>query len=335
MMMRNRVAWVAASLCCCVVAGCGSTKSLRGLLGGDGIGNITFGQVPDRVTSGLERLLGRPASASQGEPRNPLVRSICGFDHEIDWTGLAARSNGANSDGLIAYFKHSRFVGYSYGPPYGGPHTPAGRHGLMLSTSHGLGLDEALARGRRLYQQSFVVTEQPQGTPPNPRLERLPAWEARTASGRIYGFVDSPGGPQSTSKRVIGSISAGATPNTPCRSSTGDAASLIGRRQMATLALPHGPATRTFRIQAFPAHPYDVTVEASASAQLSIHMNTSAGARFVLDTIHGQSCHAHAGHIGCLLHFAAGGTSGGKWTVVITKTSAPPAAAAVSVVFIR
>ena len=62
------------------------------------------------------------------------MRSICGFDHEIDWTGLAARSNGANSDGLTVYFKRSRFVGYSYGPPYGGPQAPVVRHGPMLST---------------------------------------------------------------------------------------------------------------------------------------------------------------------------------------------------------
>ncbi len=101
------------------------------------------------------------------------------------------------------------------------------------------------------------------------------------------------------------------------------------------MKLPLGRSTRTFRIQAVAAHAYDVTVEAPESAALRIHMNTLGGTRSVLDTIHGQSCHAHAGHIGCLLHFAAGGTPGGTWTVVITKTSAPPAAVAVSVGFIR
>ena len=61
----------------------------------------------------------------------------CGFD-QIFWVSLPAKSTGSNSVGLTAYFKHSRFVGYSYGPPYGGPRTPAVRHGIMLVTSQGL-----------------------------------------------------------------------------------------------------------------------------------------------------------------------------------------------------
>jgi hypothetical protein len=133
------------------------------------------------------------------------------------WAALPARSNGSSSDGLTMHFRHSRLVGYSYGPPYGGPRAPAVRDGLMLSTSKGLGLDQPLARGRRLYGRAFVVSSQAQGAPPNPGLERLPAWEAGTASGRIYGFIDSPGGTASTYRRTIGSISAGAIPNTPCR----------------------------------------------------------------------------------------------------------------------
>lgn len=211
--MRNRVAWVTVGLCCCVIAGCGSANPVRGLLGGDGIGNITFGQTPDRVAVGLERLYGRPSSASAASSIG-YFRSGCGFDGEIIWAGLPARSNGANSDGLTLYFKHSRFVGYSYGPPYGGPHAPAVRDGLMLSTSKGLGLDEALARGQRLYGRAFLDIR---GTPPFTLLASLPSWQAPTTSGRIYGFVDSPGGPQSTSRRTIGSISAGSIPIPPCR----------------------------------------------------------------------------------------------------------------------
>jgi hypothetical protein len=130
---------------------------------------------------------------------------------------LAARSNGPNSDGLTVYFKHSPFVGYAYGPPYGGLLAPTLRDGLMLSTTGGLGLDESLARARRLYGRAFVVISQPQGTPPSKRLVRLPAWYVRTPRGRIYGFMESPGGPQSTRQSAIASISAGGIPNTPCR----------------------------------------------------------------------------------------------------------------------
>ena len=84
-------------------------------LEGDGIGKLRFGQTPKAVAAGLERLLGRPVSASAAS-RIGYFRSLgCGLDHEIIWAGLAARSSGANSDGLTLYFKRSRFVGYSYG----------------------------------------------------------------------------------------------------------------------------------------------------------------------------------------------------------------------------
>jgi hypothetical protein len=212
--MRSRVAWV-AGLCCFVVAGCGSDNPIRPLLGGQGIGNIRFGQTPDRVATGIERLFGHPSSASPGRPNNGLFHWGCGFD-EMIWAGLAARSDGANSDGLTMYFKHSRLVGYSYGPPYGGPRASAVHDGLMLSTSRGLGLDEPLARGRRLYGRAFVMSSQAQGTPPISQGPRLPVWQVSGAHGRIYGYIDSTP-PLSRFHRIIGSISAGAIPNTPCR----------------------------------------------------------------------------------------------------------------------
>jgi hypothetical protein len=62
----------------------------------------------------------------------------CGFD-EIFWAGLAETPNGSKSAGLTVYFKRMRFVGYAYGPPYGGPNAPAVRDGLMLSTAAGSG----------------------------------------------------------------------------------------------------------------------------------------------------------------------------------------------------
>jgi hypothetical protein len=209
----------AAAITATLLAGCGASGSRadQHLLSGTGIGTITFGRGPKTVAAGLERLLGRPSSASAASTIG-YFRSIgCGLDHEIIWAGLAVRAGGSNSAGLTLYFKHSRFVGYAYGPPYGRPRGPVVRHGLMLSTTNGLGLDETLARGRMLYGRAFVVTTQPQGTPPNPRLERLPAWEARATGGRIYGFIDSPSGTVSSSHLSIGSISAGAIPNTPCR----------------------------------------------------------------------------------------------------------------------
>lgn len=192
----------------------------RYALDGDGIGDIRFGQKPATVVAGLTRLLGAPEGASTGQRPDGLLRSICGFDYEVDWVGLAERDAGlygTNSVGLTVYFKHRRFVGYSYGPPWGESNTPLVRHGVMLFTSRRLGLDERVARAQQAYGRAFVVGTQPQGTPPNPRLQRLPAWRLGTPTGRLYGAIDSPPRPRSHNQETIGSISAGSVPNTPCR----------------------------------------------------------------------------------------------------------------------
>jgi hypothetical protein len=137
----------------------------------------------------------------------------------LDWVGLAERNAGlygTNSVGLTVYFKHGRFVGYSYGPPWGDSNTSLVREGVMLYTRRGLGLDERVARAQHLYGPAFVVTTEPQGTPPNPRLQRLPAWHVNTATGALHGGIDSPPRSRSNNDRTIGSISAGSVPNTPC-----------------------------------------------------------------------------------------------------------------------
>jgi hypothetical protein len=188
-------------------------------LDGDGIGDIRFGQTPATVVAGLTRLLGAPEGASTGQRPDGLLRSICGFDYEVDWVGLAesdAGLYGTNSVGLTVYFKRRRFVGYSYGPPWGDSNTPLVRQGVMLFTSRGLGLDERVARAQQLYGRAFVLTTQPQGTPPNPRLQRLSVWHLTTPTGGLYGGIDSPAESRSDNERTIGSISAGSVPNTTC-----------------------------------------------------------------------------------------------------------------------
>jgi hypothetical protein len=62
-------------------------------------------------------------------------------------------------------------------------------------------------------------------------------------------------------------------------------------------------------------------------------MNTIAGTRSTLGTLHDQGCRTTAGQALCVLHFAEGGTPGGAWTVVVRKTSIPAARVKVSVVF--
>ena len=191
-------------------------------LRGDGIGGTRFGDSPADVVAALRPLLGSPEGAGTGQRPGGLLRGICAFDYEIDWVGLAeprAAVRYTHSVGLTLYFRRSRFVGYAYGPPWGDLATPLVTRGAMLATATGLRLYSPLSRARRLYGAAFVLTTRPQGTPPKPRLERLPAWSARTPTGTIYGYIDSPGGPTSSRDRTIGTISAGSIPNTPCRTS--------------------------------------------------------------------------------------------------------------------
>ena len=138
--------------------------------------------------------------------------------HQAFWIGLPERpTRFTHSIGLTLYFRHSRFVGYTYGSPGGGPTTPIVRRGPRFATVRGLGLGASLARARRLYGGALTLTMVRQGTPPNPRLERLPGWQVHTAQGRLYGWIGSPRGPKSTFQRTIGTIDAGSVPNTPCR----------------------------------------------------------------------------------------------------------------------
>lgn len=182
------------------------------VLRGDGIGNIEFGQAPSAAVHSVRRLLGlgRPTQATAVPPIG-YTHFGCGFD-QVYWTGLAATPTRIlHSTGLTLWFKRSRFAGYTYGSPAGGSTTPVITHGPRFSTAEGLGPRDPVSRARSLYGKAFVITSVPQGTPPNPRLPREPAWEVQTASGRIYGALENPAG------TIIGTIDAGATPNTPCR----------------------------------------------------------------------------------------------------------------------
>jgi len=107
----------------------------------------------------------------------------------------------------------------------------------------------------------------------------------------------------------------------------------VGRVQSATWQLPRGQATKRFGISALASHPYDVTVTAPDTSAVAVTMNTNAGTRSTLVTLHDPGCRTTAGRAVCLLHFAEGGTPGGTWTVIVRKTSTPAARVKVSVVF--
>jgi hypothetical protein len=204
------------------------------LLAGNGISAIHFGETPTNVDSQLARLLGRPEGS--------YTPSICGLDHESYWVGLDVRPKSFQGvhlfrAQLFVYFKRSRFVGYVYTDDQAISrstlndethiplNSPQGRNmlrgpRLTLATAKGLAPGDPLAKARQLYGQAFVETTQAQGTPPNPRLGGAPIWEIQTPSGRLYGWIDNAQTANSfyeNPRRSIASISAGETPNTPCR----------------------------------------------------------------------------------------------------------------------
>jgi hypothetical protein len=208
----------------------------RPVLEGDGIGSVKFGQAPAAVAARLGRLYGPPVGAVQIP--HGYLRAACGFYWEV-WDGLGAASNGRwFAAELELWFRNSRFVGYSYSPnnfetTFQNDWKQYAGHRMILATVRGLAAGDPLAHGRRIYGRSFSLTREMQGTPPNPRLERLPEWEASTASGRIVGGIGStrlvrnPGvveGAHGTanwtnstsSRRSISGISAGVGPDTPC-----------------------------------------------------------------------------------------------------------------------
>ena len=193
-------------------------SAAREVLQADGIANVRFGRPATAAITGIERALrlGRPATATTASSTG-YQHFGCGF-HQAFWIGLPEQpTRFVHSIGLTLYFRHSRFVGYVYGSPGGGSTTPIVRRGPRFATAQGLQLGASVDRARRLYGGALTLTMVMQGTPPNPRLERLPGWQAQTAQGRLFGWTGSMRRPNSTFHRTIGTIDAGAVPNTPCR----------------------------------------------------------------------------------------------------------------------
>jgi hypothetical protein len=122
-----------------------SVDAARRLLEGNGIGSITFGQPRAAVTAELTRLLGA---------RHETIPGLCGFGRSTDWIGLNidSRDPGISAQ-LTLNFKHSRFVGYAYFASAEGPTRQ--RHGVLLATSGGLSLGNAVRRARQLYGQAL------------------------------------------------------------------------------------------------------------------------------------------------------------------------------------
>lgn len=124
------------------------------VLSGNGVGRALFGDDPRAVVSRLRELLGHA-------PTKPYQRAnVCRIDGEVGWPGLAV------------YFRHGRFVGYSYAE-----RKPAGSEPL-LGTLRGLQVGDTLLHGRQLYGSAFKVSPAQGGN-----------WSVKTPQGRIDGYT--------------------------------------------------------------------------------------------------------------------------------------------------
>jgi hypothetical protein len=139
------------------------------VLRGNGIGAVRFGVPPHAVRIAIDSLLGQA-----GLSYKPTAAQ-CGVDHSIVWWDDRTANGLPN---LVAYFGHSKFVGYQYGE-YGTmiPPRPPLR-GAELATARGLRIGDTLARGRTLYGRAFTLSAAQGGT-----------WSVRTARGLLDGYA--------------------------------------------------------------------------------------------------------------------------------------------------
>jgi hypothetical protein len=126
------------------------------VLRADGIGGARLGEPENEVVSSLRQVLGNP-------PRGQFVPNyLCGgADLAIYWQDLTT------------FFKHGRFVAYSYWTQQVDPWPSR-----LLATARGLTLGETPAYARRLYGRSFRTSGELGGT-----------WFLKTSSGKLKGFT--------------------------------------------------------------------------------------------------------------------------------------------------
>jgi len=144
---------------------------VREVLHGNRIWHVHFGVGVGRAVRGVDRVLGRG-------PNLPYhVVQACGVDHAIGWPGL------------VVFFHHGRFVGYSYRPAAGDRREP------MLATARGLRVGDTLTMGKFLYGPAF-----------HDSVEHGGSWWATTSGGRVQGLASGwPGGPRGS----VATIAAG------------------------------------------------------------------------------------------------------------------------------
>jgi hypothetical protein len=103
--------------------------------------------------------------------------------------------------------------------------------------------------------------------------------------------------------------------------------------QTTSLRLPSGRTTSNITIHAPAGHAFDVTIEAPITAALTLDTRFGYPPLMVNTLNDPQACAVQGAEITCVVHFAAGGNAGGRWTWTVTKTSTPATRARIRIVF--
>lgn len=141
-------------------------------LAGNGIGQARFGDNARAASRHVRVLLGRSPTRSYYRIR------ACGVDHASAWPGL------------IVFFRHNRFAGYTYSARTSRVTQRA------LATSNGFRVGDTIGHGRSLYGHRLRTT-----------LAQGGAWSVTTSSGKLEGFVSH--APPITPRSTVRTIESG------------------------------------------------------------------------------------------------------------------------------
>jgi hypothetical protein len=113
---------------------------------------------------------------------------------------------------------------------------------------------------------------------------------------------------------------------------------LVGQSQGATLTMARGHSRAKFNVIALdpPTHVFDVRIVAPESADVRVRMRTANGRLlYILDSTQSKDwCKVRHRRSICQLPFPKlEAQLGGRWTVIVTKRSDPPASVSVRVTF--
>jgi hypothetical protein len=172
-------------------------RRIHPILTSTGLGSTAFGAPRSQLTQLLGRVLGRPQRAQR-------LTGDCAVDETFTWPNLISAKTGqpVESEQLIIFLDHGRFVGYQYGAQTLAPRG-SGHLRLRATTTQGIALGDRLSAWRHIYGSTFHISSAQGGS-----------WALHTPTGTLRGYASGrPHHGDVNQNSLIASIDAG---NTGC-----------------------------------------------------------------------------------------------------------------------